>query len=84
MFIIVRVQWLMQLAHLTLLRLDLLEVAIDDTLEKKLILALLFRVPLVLHPSLLRFSPVYQDMNIRVLEAYPPRSIRDEIIQPNY
>ena len=42
----------MQLAHLTLLRLDLLEVAIDDTLEKKLILALLFRDTLVLHTAL--------------------------------
>ena len=52
MNIVVRVQWLMQLAHLTLLRLDLLEVAIDNTLEKKLILALLFRDTLVLHPSL--------------------------------
>ena len=39
----------MQLAHLTLLRLDLLEVAVDDTLEKKLILALLFKDTLVLH-----------------------------------
>ena len=48
MFIVIRVQWLMQLAHLTLLRHDLLEVAIDDTLEKKLILALLFRDPLIL------------------------------------
>jgi hypothetical protein len=43
MFIVIRVQWLMQLAHLTLLRFDILEVAIDDTLERKLILASLFR-----------------------------------------
>jgi hypothetical protein len=49
MFIVVRVQWLMQLAHLTLLRFDLLEVAIDDTLERKLILALLFRDTLAVH-----------------------------------
>ena len=49
MFIVIRVQWLMQFAHLTLLRLNLLEVAIDDTLERKLILALLFRDTLVLH-----------------------------------
>ena len=48
MFIVIRVQWLMQFAHLTLLRLDLLEVAIDDTLERKLILALLFRDTLIL------------------------------------
>ena len=47
MNIVVRVQWLMQLAHLTLLRLDLLDVAIDDTLKRKLILALLFRDTLV-------------------------------------
>ena len=40
---------LIQLAHLTLLRLDLLEVATDDALERKLILALLFRDALVLH-----------------------------------
>ena len=37
----------MQLAHLTLLRLNLLEAAIDDTLERKLILALLFGDTLV-------------------------------------
>ena len=41
----------MQFAHLTLLRLDLLEVAIGYTLETKLILALLFRDTLVLHTS---------------------------------
>jgi hypothetical protein len=47
--VVVRLQWLMQLAHLTFSRLDLLEVAIDDTLKRKLILALLFRDTLVLH-----------------------------------
>ena len=46
-------------AHLTLLRFDLLEVANDDTLERKLILAFLFRDTLVL---------LVMDIRYRVLE----------------
>ena len=39
----------MQFVYLTLLRLNLLEVTINNTLERKLILALLFRDTLVLY-----------------------------------